>query len=586
MAVSILGNPPVKTYVSEDVITTTPVTAFARTVLNDNSAAAVRSTIGVSRASEVNIMDFGAVADGVTDCTSALTAAVASVTHPVIYFPPGEYALNITIIKPAVWLRGAGKGITKLYPYLDSDLITISSASVSMQDIKVSDLTLENRTVGSHVQKTNSNGITITGSGINDWHVFDNLYIDGFKTGINITGRTIWTNFKNIRIENSLTNGFSAITSEACNAITLENVHVDNSQYNGFYIEKTVSNTFQDWLFLNCNPEANGLDTTHSKNSGFYCKNVEQFSFINAYVENNGVGAVDTLAYSFRFEGTYAIGIKIEGGYFSGSNGGIIVSSTLSSGVIDNNEIYWETNTRYGITIDSVYSDTMNTKWNITKRNRYSVPSGGLMFNLPVDGSGLYNHMVDGEEPSHWYTTLTSPTSLSLYHSTTYAFSIAADVTFNALIGAIPGQVLTLYNHPGSGHTVDLDSSIVTLGRTLRMYPGDLFELKIDGYPNEGKLMLLSKRYGELIPTLDNSGTPMVIDRDMFLTGGTAAITEMYGGYTGQVLRILSGHSIRITNGTNILLAGAANYDMTPNDTLTLVYKADGKWYELSRSVN
>ena len=41
-----------------------------------------------------------------------------------------------------------------------------------------------------------------------------------------------------------------------------------------------------------------------------------------------------------------------------------------------------------------------------------------------------------------------------------------------------------------------------------------------------------------------------------------------------------------ITDGTNIFLNGSANFNMVITDTLTLIQKADGKWYEISRSDN
>ena len=58
------------------------------------------------------------------------------------------------------------------------------------------------------------------------------------------------------------------------------------------------------------------------------------------------------------------------------------------------------------------------------------------------------------------------------------------------------------------------------------------------------------------------------------------------GGYESQIIRIISEHAITITDGTNIFLNSSTNYVMKATDTLTLIQKADSKWYELSRSVN
>ena len=86
--------------------------------------------------------------------------------------------------------------------------------------------------------------------------------------------------------------------------------------------------------------------------------------------------------------------------------------------------------------------------------------------------------------------------------------------------------------------------------------------------------------------TLDNTGTPSVLAYDNFLTGGTTTITDFDDGITGQVIRIVAEHGLVITDGTNIFLAGSANFTMAATDTLTLICKADNKWYELARSDN
>lgn len=87
------------------------------------------------------------------------------------------------------------------------------------------------------------------------------------------------------------------------------------------------------------------------------------------------------------------------------------------------------------------------------------------------------------------------------------------------------------------------------------------------------------------IGTLVDGATPSVVKGHRFwLTGGTTTITNIRYGFTGQVLTIIAEHTITITDGTNIFLNGSANFAMTATDTLTLVCKADGKWYEVGRS--
>ena len=88
------------------------------------------------------------------------------------------------------------------------------------------------------------------------------------------------------------------------------------------------------------------------------------------------------------------------------------------------------------------------------------------------------------------------------------------------------------------------------------------------------------------IQTLDDDATPSIAGGKTFLTGGTTTITDFDGGYTDQVIRIIAEHSLTITDGTNIFLSGSANWAMTATDTLTLICKADGLWYEVGRGDN
>lgn len=88
------------------------------------------------------------------------------------------------------------------------------------------------------------------------------------------------------------------------------------------------------------------------------------------------------------------------------------------------------------------------------------------------------------------------------------------------------------------------------------------------------------------IATLADDATPSVAGGDRFLTGGTTTITDFDDGAEGQVITILAEHAITITDGTNIFLSGSANFTMAASDSLTLICKADGKWYETARSDN
>ena len=88
------------------------------------------------------------------------------------------------------------------------------------------------------------------------------------------------------------------------------------------------------------------------------------------------------------------------------------------------------------------------------------------------------------------------------------------------------------------------------------------------------------------VTTLANDATPSVSASNLFKTGGTTTITDLDDGVVGQTIRILSAHAITITDGTNILLNGSANFVMAAGDVLVLTMYNDQVWEEDARKVN
>ncbi len=88
------------------------------------------------------------------------------------------------------------------------------------------------------------------------------------------------------------------------------------------------------------------------------------------------------------------------------------------------------------------------------------------------------------------------------------------------------------------------------------------------------------------VTALADDATPSVSAGNLFKSGGTTAITDFDDGVVGQTIRVLAAHSVTITDGAPIILAGGANYDMTDSDTLVLTMFDDQVWQEVARSVN
>ena len=89
-----------------------------------------------------------------------------------------------------------------------------------------------------------------------------------------------------------------------------------------------------------------------------------------------------------------------------------------------------------------------------------------------------------------------------------------------------------------------------------------------------------------LITFTSADATPSVKNANLCITAGTTAITDFDDGVVGQIIIIKATANITITNGAPIKLNGAANYNMTADDTLTLAMFTDQVWTEVCRSVN
>jgi hypothetical protein len=153
----------------------------------------------------------------------------------------------------------------------------------------------------------------------------------------------------------------------------------------------------------------------------------------------------------------------------------------------------------------------------------------------------------------------------------------------NSFVGKVRGDAIqdrySLYVAAGAS-----DNYAITGNRFSDYGTGGFF----DGGTGTSKVIRDNLGYvaeGSFI-TLADDATPSVLNGKIFLTGGTTAITDFDDGVPGQIIMIIAEHSITITDGTSIFLNGSANFAMQASDTLTLICKADGKWYELSRSVN
>ena len=122
--------------------------------------------------------------------------------------------------------------------------------------------------------------------------------------------------------------------------------------------------------------------------------------------------------------------------------------------------------------------------------------------------------------------------------------------------------------------------------RTLRVGVTDVDDAGGGDLVYTGGMAITGVSRSPTITTLADDATPTVAASNLFKTGGATTITDFDDGVVGQTIKILAAHSVKITDGAPIILAGGADYDMTDSDTLTLTMYDDQVWQEDSRSVN
>jgi hypothetical protein len=108
-----------------------------------------------------------------------------------------------------------------------------------------------------------------------------------------------------------------------------------------------------------------------------------------------------------------------------------------------------------------------------------------------------------------------------------------------------------------------------------------------------GWMLLQSQQvtdFSNSIATLPTGATPSASFKKACRTNnsGATSVTDLLNGFVTQELIIigLDGGNTTIVHGTNIRLAGGANFTLGDNDTIHLVCFDGTKWVEVSRSNN
>lgn len=544
---------------------------------------AVNRNFNTKLAEWISVKDFGAVGDGTTDDTTAIQNAITfgSTNKNKIFIPAGTYKITSKIAVPEYSkVYGSGSASTIILANVTGDIAFelqgAGSPTYPYYTIEFCDLYVKGDATSS-VASTATGGVLVSGVE----HVL----------------------ISRVQVSNICSAGWASIGNPATelrfgikiNGVVGAIVNDCYCSYNdvGFSVDKGIVSTNTTTTFTDC---ASSINRTHA------------------------VLWVDTMTTQWN------------GGVMESNNGKdtvLINSSSVSSGL--NNAIrgvHFEDNHR----TTTVAPGDGTREIHVIGGYNNSLSLEGLMFGSDTDfcveidngtDSAIYNCLFSGFGSYQLNTTALNTTILGCNVGSipiddgvnTKVFSNNFIINDSATISAstpsassktyakLPtsaiteiangqdGQIIYLQGQAGSVLDSAVKFQLVNGATQMTLAPGSILTVRSDN--TSTKWVAIAHAPSVLKTNITNGATPAIDDREIWTVNDTnsTAITNITNGYEGQRITIIckttGANTVTITHGTNIKLAGAANFVMNISDTLTLIYDFTAlSWYEVCRSVN
>lgn len=506
----------------------------------------------------MNVRDFGAKGDGSTDDSAAIQAAInyaetvpdqaSNTGGKALYFPSGNYKIVTALTSAA---SGSGKQAMRFIgeggPTHNDSAPYFGSALVSATD---------SITLWTH-------GGTAVGNN-HQGPVFENLnFVDG-----GVTGNT------NTLLKMRNTNRWTVRNCSFRTSSVGLHISGDNDDASWGYISQ-CGFTNNDTGVL-----SDGTDGSFLASGGWFDN------------DSSGQTCIKVAMAQVRI-----IGIKIDG---AGGTGIDFADKTLASEIIGCTLEGCANSIKLNGSHVSVFTENQVVGCNITGDGTgTAITIGSNETGAKIIGCRISNHTT---------TISDSGTATMVVGVGTGAASTTAPYRFNTsgfgyvLTASKDGNEAFNIGTGSNGFSLNLSNAAAGADATITLAgdtSGEQFQvlnengdivIRIAGDKTvaieNGNLTLGKALIYGTITALADDATPTVLGRNVFLTGGTTTITDFDDGVEGQIITVIAEHSLTITEGTNIFLSGSANFDMTATDTLSLIQKADGKWYETGRGDN
>ena len=585
---------------------------------------AVPTTVQAKLRESVSVKDFGAVGNGVADDTVAIQTALnhirTSTTEKALYIPTGVYKLTDTLsarnlaafnggnymiygdgISSVLYQTGAGK-----------DVLVIGSFSTGATTTDIQE--------GVTLSGFSMVGTTGTSKGLYVNSVarsfFDNLYIVADEYALFLEGCLIntWDGIKlsyanfnenpiaGITIPTTREYGLyvspsnQAYTTNVWNSLVIEG----NSVYGG-YVEGGSTNTYNN---LVCEGHTgsgffsqsewdvfNGIYVEAITGTALTLQNTQKVSIIGLFTNTESVVLANCIATVINSRADWTLGQSENGITFINSDG------TLTYLAGSNN----------GTDLRLINSSLFDLTHKVQLGSGFGMAGGTTSLFSAVAPRALVDRISYTQTPSIlasygdkvWFSQGNVAGNLgakpggyaglivSNRVETTAASIVApaaAAVVVTSATGMRVGDVLAV-NVTSNTYEFSPISSIVgtTINLTGTIPTGAasgaaVFAIRWDLFGETAGFDALNS--ASATPTVASGG------RNFTLADAGFNITNFTDGLIGQEIRLFPNVAGTIVNGATVQLAGSANFVMAAGDSLTLIKKPDGVWYEVCRSVN
>jgi hypothetical protein len=505
-------------------------------------------TYSMIRGAAVNVLDYGVLADGTTNNSVALAAALAAVpVNGTLYFPAGVYCGYLLIYRSDITIMGDGSASTILKLPNNCPTITVPHDGIPNpitglpNVIEIGECALGN--AANLYERINVIGLTLDGNYTNNTAPTTDLFGHGMiltKASHCFIDDVVAQNCHMTGIDNVINSNYNTIratTIDCGNApLIYPNFDINSSKYCNFDIT-SEGGAFSGRMLDNCwnntftlrgtNPLYTGLVYNNQSVNVSYA-NIINVTIVDGCTLGQGV-SVGANCFNSQINATIQSAAGV--GFFV--NGG---ASTPASGNTFNINTY-----QCGSSGVSVLPNCKYNKFNIvSKEDCRTGPSGS---NFAVD--------VDGADNNQFTVCIQEGTT-----SQARGFIFRAGADNNHIIDLLfDTNLVEVVNDLGTGNYINWPSgspvSAIASANLINIpFAGSLFEIS------------------------GNTG----------MVGATATNT-----YRGRVITLLFQSNPIVSQktgglGENFILSGSVNFNATAGDTLTLI--TDGtNWIEIARTV-